>query len=91
MQMKDLSCVAVPSSYHVEFIRNPCIPSFVSSNWPVDTQCRGQIGTDFEVACSIDEILRKLLVCIASCFNRVFLRVVAISMLPWSCYSKVIA
>lgn len=69
----EISCVTVPLLYHADLILNPCLPTNLGGYWLVDTQCRGQIGTDLEATWSIHEIWTKSIVCFVSYFNWSFL------------------
>ncbi len=69
----EISIVAVPLLYHVELMRNPCLPINLGGYWIVDAQCGGQLGTELKATWSIQEILTKLIVCFVSYFNWSFL------------------
>lgn len=68
LKIMEYSCVTVPLVYHVDLMRNPCLPINLGAYWLVDTKCGGKLQTD-----EINEIWIKSLVCLVNYYNSSFL------------------
>lgn len=69
MRVFEISGILVSLSYHLDLIRNPCLPSTLGGYLIVATQCGGKFGTDLQATWSLYEILSKSLVLLIALSN----------------------